>query len=318
MAVSQLVGGRFIGTSTERGSFTTTNLRTGWIWIESDTFLMYYWNGSTWNLSTTKAVTETLTNKTLTSPIFSTISNTGTLTLPTSTDTLVGRATTDTLTNKTLTSPVISSVSNTGTITFPTATTTLVGRDTTDTLTNKTLTAPVISTISNTGTVTLFTASDTVVGKATTDTLTNKTIDATATGNVIKHFVAFGGARTPTFGATAYQTLFQSSVSTASGTEANVSLPLYANFYVTKFSAKITSTNSLNGNTVISFRDDGADATGATLTFASTDTAAGTLKETGALTATVASGSLVDFKIDASASGSGTGTFAYLVQGLLY
>jgi hypothetical protein len=36
-----------------------------------------------------------------------TITNTGTLTLPTSTDTLVGRATTDTLTNKTLTTPAI-------------------------------------------------------------------------------------------------------------------------------------------------------------------------------------------------------------------
>jgi hypothetical protein len=53
--------------------------------------------------------TQTLTNKTLTSPIISSIVNTGTLTLPTSTDTLVGRATTDTLTNKTLTSPVINS-----------------------------------------------------------------------------------------------------------------------------------------------------------------------------------------------------------------
>jgi hypothetical protein len=50
---------------------------------------------------------QTLTNKTLTSPIISTISNTGTLTLPTSTDTLVGRDTTDTLTNKTLTSAVL-------------------------------------------------------------------------------------------------------------------------------------------------------------------------------------------------------------------
>lgn len=46
--------------------------------------------------------TQTLTNKTLTAPIISTISNSGTLTLPTSTDTLVGRATTDTLTNKTI------------------------------------------------------------------------------------------------------------------------------------------------------------------------------------------------------------------------
>ena len=58
--------------------------------------------------------TQTLTNKTLTAPVISTISNTGTLTLPTSTDTLVGRATTDTLTNKTLTSAVLNtSVSGT-------------------------------------------------------------------------------------------------------------------------------------------------------------------------------------------------------------
>ena len=57
----------------------------------------------------TEAATETLTNKTLTSPLISSIVNTGTLTLPTVTDTLVGRTTTDTLTNKTLTSPVITS-----------------------------------------------------------------------------------------------------------------------------------------------------------------------------------------------------------------
>jgi len=120
----------------------------------------------------------TLTNKTLTTPIISSISNTGTLTLPTSTDTLVGRATTDTLTNKTLTSPVISTITNTGTLTLPTSTDTLVGRATTDTLTNKTLTSPVISTITNTGTLTLPTSTDTLVGRATTDTLTNKTLTA--------------------------------------------------------------------------------------------------------------------------------------------
>ena len=58
---------------------------------------------------------QTLTNKTLTTPVIGTISNTGSLTLPTSTDTLVGRATTDTLTNKTLTSPVLNgSLSGTG------------------------------------------------------------------------------------------------------------------------------------------------------------------------------------------------------------
>ena len=51
---------------------------------------------------TTNTAAQTLTNKTLTTPIIASISNTGVLTLPTSTDTLVGRATTDTLTNKSM------------------------------------------------------------------------------------------------------------------------------------------------------------------------------------------------------------------------
>src|SRR6056300_471778 len=62
-------------------------------------------NTVTVNIDSTVATltgTQTLTNKTLTTPVISSISNTGTLTLPTSTDTLVGRATTDTLTNKTI------------------------------------------------------------------------------------------------------------------------------------------------------------------------------------------------------------------------
>jgi hypothetical protein len=123
--------------------------------------------------------TQTLSAKTLTAPIISTITNTGTLTLPTSTDTLVGRATTDTLTNKTLTSPVISTISNTGTLTLPTSTDTLVGRATTDTLTNKTLTNPTINAYTEgvvaVGTVTTASTLALTAGTVLTATLTAST-----------------------------------------------------------------------------------------------------------------------------------------------
>lgn len=61
-----------------------------------------------------KTTAQTLTNKTLTAPIISTISNTGTLTLPTTTGTValtsditVTASSTTTMTNKTLTAPLI-------------------------------------------------------------------------------------------------------------------------------------------------------------------------------------------------------------------
>ena len=74
----------------------------------------------------TLAGSQTLTNKTLTTPVIASLqqaSGSNTLTMPAATDTLVGRATTDTLTNKTLTAPTISTPTVTGTLTATSVTT---------------------------------------------------------------------------------------------------------------------------------------------------------------------------------------------------
>lgn len=76
------------------------------VW-DSDDNLLTVGDGSARKVMVDTTTAQTLTNKTLTTPVISSITNTGTITLPTSTDTLVGRATTDTLANKTLTTPVI-------------------------------------------------------------------------------------------------------------------------------------------------------------------------------------------------------------------
>jgi hypothetical protein len=96
--------------------------------------------------------TQTLTNKTLTLPVIAQISNTGVLTLPTITDTLVGKVTFDVLANKILTYPVIDYIVSgvhMGTLSLPAGTDTIVARNSTDTLTNKTLTAPTIGSFTN-------------------------------------------------------------------------------------------------------------------------------------------------------------------------
>ena len=73
-----------VGNATSLGSFTSAQLA-GAVTNETGSGLLVFG-----------------TSPTLTTPVISSIVNTGTLTLPTSTDTLVGRATTDTLTNKTI------------------------------------------------------------------------------------------------------------------------------------------------------------------------------------------------------------------------
>ena len=148
-----------------------------------------------------RATTDTLTNKTLTSPVISSIYNLGLLTLPTATDTLVGRFTTDTLSNKTIISPIITQIVNGGgTYLIPSVfnlTDTFVLRTTTDTLTNKTLISPIII---NTGTLTLPTSTDTLVGRATSDSFSNKLITTNnvywvdQTDNTKRMYVALYGA----------------------------------------------------------------------------------------------------------------------------
>lgn len=115
----------------------------------------------------TAAGTATLTNKVIDS----------------ANNTLTGVVTltgTQTLTNKTLTAPVISSVVNTGTVTFPTLTDTLVGRTTTDTLTNKVLTAPVVNLAINSQTAayTLVAADKSKVVVITSASTANVTVNS--------------------------------------------------------------------------------------------------------------------------------------------
>jgi len=147
--------------------------------------------GSAWGTSYTTSGTGTVvalaTGATLSSPVIATIVNSGTLTLPTTTDTIVGRATTDTLTNKTLTNPTVTNYVET---LYAANTSTAI----TVALTNGTVQQ---LTLTGNATITMPTA---VAGKSFIIMLKQ---DATGSRTVTWSTVVWGGGTAPTITATA-------------------------------------------------------------------------------------------------------------------
>ena len=129
--------------------------------------------------------TQTLTNKTLTSPTIGTILNTGTLTLPTSTDTLIGKATTDTLTNKTFDTAATGNVFKINGVQIS---------SNTGTGSNVLATSPSVTGLS---TDTLNTTGNVVVGGNLTVNGTTTTINST-TLNTTEQVLVISNAATPT------------------------------------------------------------------------------------------------------------------------
>ena len=122
MAITYYAGNNWAGTSTDRGNVNTSNIVTGLTFLETNTDDLYFWDGDSWNLIAGDTVAQTLTNKTLASPVLTTpqindassdhqyiiavqeLAADRTVNLPqlTGNDTIAMEAHTATLTNKTI------------------------------------------------------------------------------------------------------------------------------------------------------------------------------------------------------------------------
>ena len=122
MAIAYFAGNRWTGTSSDRAGVNTSNIVAGLTFLETNTDDLYQWDGDSWNVIAGDTVTQTLSNKTLTSPVLTTpqINDTSadhqfvfavtelaadrTVTLPqlTGNDAFTFEAHTQTLTNKTI------------------------------------------------------------------------------------------------------------------------------------------------------------------------------------------------------------------------
>jgi hypothetical protein len=105
-----------------------------------------------------------------------------TISLPNATGTIILQDTTDTLTNKTLTTPTIASIINGGTVTIPSGADTLVARTSADTLTNKTLTTPTINSPIIGTAINDANGNEIIITIANGASITGPTISATGSG----------------------------------------------------------------------------------------------------------------------------------------
>jgi hypothetical protein len=72
MAITYYAGNNWAGTSTDRANVNTSNIVTGLTFLETNTDDLYFWDGDSWNVVAGDAVAQTLTNKTLASPVLTT------------------------------------------------------------------------------------------------------------------------------------------------------------------------------------------------------------------------------------------------------
>ena len=72
MAITYYAGNNWAGTSTDRTNVNTSNIVTGLTFLETNTDDLYFWDGDSWNVVAGDAVAQTLTNKTLASPVLTT------------------------------------------------------------------------------------------------------------------------------------------------------------------------------------------------------------------------------------------------------
>jgi len=72
MAITYLAGNSITGVTNDRTGLTTTYLLTGTRFLETNTDDLYQWDGDSWNIIAANSVAETLSNKTLISPVLTT------------------------------------------------------------------------------------------------------------------------------------------------------------------------------------------------------------------------------------------------------